>query len=90
VIRPEDLRVTPVDEPGTVPATVTDVVYQGPRLRLGATIGGGTALVVSVVPSELPATPVAGDTVALAYRGRGLHTLRAAPAPTAAVPAPAG
>ncbi|WP_326597793.1 ABC transporter ATP-binding protein [Streptomyces sp. NBC_01803] len=83
VIRPEDLRVSP--EPGEgLAGTVTEVVYQGPRLRLTVT-AGPLDLLATVVPSELPATPVPGDRVHVSYRGRVLHTL--CPEPGAAIAA---
>jgi putative spermidine/putrescine transport system ATP-binding protein len=77
VIRPEDLRLTPADTPDAVGATVTEVVYQGARLRISAQADGVAApLVVSAAPSEVT-RPVPGDRIGLRYRGTGLRTLRA-------------
>ena len=75
VIRPEDLQL--VDTDGGLGAVVTDVVYQGARLRVSVRADGlDMPLVVSAAPSEVADRPVAGDRVGLHYRGPGLRTLQ--------------
>ncbi|GAA0276044.1 ABC transporter ATP-binding protein [Cryptosporangium japonicum] len=74
VLRPEDLELTAADHPGTVAATVTDVVYQGSRLRVTVT-AEETALVVSAIPGELAVRPEAGDTIGVRHRGGALRAL---------------
>jgi putative spermidine/putrescine transport system ATP-binding protein len=78
VIRPEDLVLTGNGSGGpAVTATVTDVVYQGSRLRLSAAVAGrDRPLLVSTVPGELSGTPRAGDRIDLRHRGGVLRTLR--------------
>jgi len=74
VLRPEDLEVTAADHPGTVEAVVTDVVYQGARLRLTVT-AERTPLVVSAVPGELGTRPEIGERVGVRHRGGELRAL---------------
>ena len=44
-VRPEQLRLTPPDEPGALPATVTDWVYLGTDTHVHLQLRDGTALV---------------------------------------------
>ncbi|WP_240746647.1 ABC transporter ATP-binding protein [Cryptosporangium phraense] len=74
VLRPEDLELTAADHPGTVAARVTEVVYQGARLRL-TVLAEETSLVVSAVPGALPDAPVVGDAVGVRHRGGELRSL---------------
>ncbi|MFI5953638.1 ABC transporter ATP-binding protein [Cryptosporangium sp. NPDC051539] len=74
VLRPEDLELTAADQPGAVEARVTDVVYQGSRLRLTVR-AGDTALVVSAVPGELAVRPEVGDVIGVRHRGGALRAL---------------
>ncbi|WP_218617512.1 ABC transporter ATP-binding protein [Cryptosporangium aurantiacum] len=74
VLRPEDLELTAADHPGTVAATVTEVVYQGARLRL-TVAADGTPIVVSAVPGDLAHRPEIGDAVGVRHRGGELRAL---------------
>ena len=81
VIRPEDLELTAADQPGTAPATVTEVVYQGSRLRLTLTTDDSVALLVTAVPGAIGGQPRAGDQVGVRHRGGELSGLEAVLAP---------
>jgi putative spermidine/putrescine transport system ATP-binding protein len=75
VIRPEDLQLVDGGHGGVV----TDVVYQGARLRVTVRADGlATPLVVSAAPSEVAVRPAPGDRIGLRYRGPALRTLAGA------------
>jgi putative spermidine/putrescine transport system ATP-binding protein len=77
VIRPEDFVLTEAGGTGAVTATVMDVVYQGPRLRLSVSVSGcADPVVVSAVPAESLVPPAVGAEVGIRHRGGDLHTLR--------------
>jgi putative spermidine/putrescine transport system ATP-binding protein len=77
VIRPEDLELVGAD--GGLGAVVTDVVYQGARLRVSVRADGlDVPLVVSAAPSGVAVRPAPGDRIGLRYRGPGLRTLAGA------------
>jgi putative spermidine/putrescine transport system ATP-binding protein len=82
VIRPEDLAVGPSDD-GGAPATVDAVSFQGPRVRVEATLEGGERVVVSCPVGDAAAlTP--GDRVTVRAVHDTVHAIadRAATGPT--------
>ena len=82
VIRPEDLVLGGPDD-GGVPATVDAISFQGPRLRVQATLESGERVVVSCPVDAAAPTPAERVTV------RAVHdTVHAVPDRAAAADAP--
>ena len=85
MVRPERVRVTmdaPTGEVAAVPATVTDLTFQGPVLRLGLAAADDSAIIAHVGPeAELPMLRP-GDPVYVSWAPEASLVLPAADIPT--------
>jgi len=63
MVRPERVRVGPGPVPGAFPATVVEVVFQGPVVHCGLRAGDGTELVAHLGPAAAAAALVPGQQV---------------------------
>ena len=85
MVRPERVRVTmdaPTGEVAAVPATVTDLTFQGPVLRLGLAAADDSAIIAHVGPeADLPMLRP-GDPVYVSWAPEASLVLPAADIPT--------
>ncbi len=85
MVRPERLRVTAAPgPPGAVAATVTDLVFQGPVLRLSLAAPDGTPIVAHVGAEQELGGLRPGDPVAVSFSPDAALVLPAADLPDAA------
>ncbi|NBP85478.1 MAG: TOBE domain-containing protein, partial [Mycobacteriaceae bacterium] len=89
MVRPERVRVSMQQPEGTdtgqvcgVPATVADLTFQGPVLRLSLTAGDDTAIVAHVGPEQDLPLLRPGDAVFAAWSADAALVLPAADIPT--------
>ncbi len=85
MIRPERVRVTmatPSGELAVVPATVTDLTFQGPVVRLGLAAADGSPVVAHVGPEDDLPMLRPGDQVFLSWAPAASLVLPAADIPT--------
>ena len=89
MVRPERVRVSMQQPEGTdtgqvcgVPATVADLTFQGPVLRLSLTAGDDTAIVAHVGPEQDLPLLRPGDAVFAAWSPDAALVLPAADIPT--------
>jgi len=70
-LRPERIEVLPADASDGRTATVTDLQYLGPEIRLSCTLASG-AIVVAGVPSTNLQTPTLGEVVKLHWDSKAV------------------
>lgn len=86
MVRPERMRVSmqaPADELASVPATVSDLTFQGPVLRLSLVAADGSPMVAHVGPEQDLPMLRPGDEVYVGWTPEASLVLPAADIPTA-------
>lgn len=86
MVRPERMRVSmqaPTDELASVPATVSDLTFQGPVLRLSLVAADGSPMVAHVGPEQDLPMLRPGDEVYVGWTPEASLVLPAADIPTA-------